>query len=142
MAKELMHIIENWESSIEAFTMFDFSYLEELSQKDSKLEEGMVSFIIHTLPGDLAILKIDTEQKDWKNLRSSLTKISAKMEMIGALKLVELCERLSEKSKVPLVRNAIHKEIKVLIGGVEQSIRSLSELFLSEEQKTLIRKIA
>lgn len=137
---ELLNIIDNWESKNKAYAQFDFSYLEAYSNKDSKFEEGMVSFIVNTLSGDLAILDIDFRQKDWKNFRNSLNKIKSKFQMIGAMRLVEICEGLTERSKIPFIKNQMRDDVELLKMGSKQAITSLHSLFNTSE--TIIRKIA
>jgi len=141
MKKELLNIIEKWESKNKSYAQFDFSYLEAYSEKDSKFEEGMVSFIVNTLSGDLAILDIDARQKDWKNFRNSLNKIKSKFQMIGAMRLVEICEDLSERSKIPFIKNQMGEDIELLKTGVRQAITSLHSLF-NTSSETIVRKIA
>jgi len=137
---ELLNIIENWESKNKSYAQFDFSYLESYSNKDSKFEEGMVSFIVNTLSGDLAILDIDVRQKDWKNFRNSLNKIKSKFQMIGAMRLVEICEDLNERSKIPFIKNQMNNDIELLKVGIKDAITSLHSLYNTSE--TIIRKIA
>lgn len=95
---DLLNLLNLLEDDLKQFNDVDMANLEKYAEKDIKLEEGLVQFIISTLPGDLNILSIDLKQEEWLSFNSSLKKINAKLKLVGALELITLSNQLANLS--------------------------------------------
>jgi len=95
---DLLNLLNLLEDDLKQFNDVDMANLEKYAEKDIKLEEGLVQFIISTLPGDLNILSIDLKQEEWLSFNSSLKKINAKLKLVGAVELITLSNQLANLS--------------------------------------------
>jgi len=105
--KDLLGLLHTLEDDFKQFSEINMQNLEIYSRKDLKLEQGIINFMISTLPGDLKILNIDFKQESWADFQNSLKKITIKLKLVGVNELIGLSEMLEETSKSPFKKEAV-----------------------------------
>lgn len=126
--KDLLGLLHTLEDDFKQFSEINMQNLEIYSRKDLKLEQGIINFMISTLPGDLKILNIDFKQESWADFQNSLKKITIKLKLVGVNELIGLSEMLEETSKSPFKKEAVQKTFIVFKNKIEELIVSLKKL--------------
>jgi len=125
---DLLGLLHTLEDDFKQFSEINMQNLEIYSKKDLKLEQGIIDFMISTLPGDLKILNIDFKQASWANFQNSLKKITIKLKLVGVSELIELSELLEETSKSTLKKEAVQETFSIFKNKIEELIVSLKKL--------------
>jgi len=128
---DLLGLLHSLEDDFRKFNKINMENLERYANKDLKLEEGMIHFMISTLPGDLKILNIDFMQESWNNFQDSLKKITIKLKLVGVEELIELSKKLSVLCKSKSDKETLAQSYFTFNKRTEELIASLKNLYKS-----------
>jgi len=126
---DLLNLLNLLEDDLKQFNDVDMANLEKYAEKDIKLEEGLVQFIISTLPGDLNILSIDLKQEEWLSFNSSLKKINAKLKLVGAVELITLSNQLANLSNTS--DKIMYSKFELFKSKINELLLTLQNLYSS-----------
>lgn len=126
---DLLSLLHSLEDDLNKFSKIDMKNLENYANKDLKLEEGMIHFMISTLPGDLRILNIDFKQESWNDFQNSLKKITLKLKLVGDEELLALSQNLDELSQPTLNTTLLKEKFLIFNNKIEELIVSLKNLY-------------
>lgn len=126
---DLHGLLHSLEDDFKKFSKIDMENLESYVNQDLKLEEGMIHFMISTLPGDLKILNIDFKQGNWDDFQNSLRKITIKLKLVGKRELIELSEKLEELCTPLLNKESLGDTFYIFNEKIEELITSLKNLY-------------
>jgi len=126
---DLLALLDSLEDDLKKFSKIDMENLESYANKDVKLEEGLIHFMISTLPGDMKILNIDFKQESWGDFQNSLNKITLKLKLVGIEELVELSKKLDSLCQPTLNRRVLTHTFAIFNAKTEELIVSLKNLY-------------
>lgn len=126
---DLLGLLHSLEDDLNKFSKINMENLESYANKDLKLEEGLIHFMISTLPGDLKILNIDFKQESWNDFQNSLKKITLKLKLVGNEELLELSKNLDELCQPVLNREILNQKFFTFNQKIEELIASLKNLY-------------
>jgi len=126
--EDLLSLLQSMEDDFSQFNEINMKNLDSFTKKDFKLEQGIINFLITTLPGDLKILGIDFKQVSWSNFDNSLQKILIKLKLVGDTEVIEMCENLLYSNKSSIVLETLQQTFDQFTEKIEELINSLRRL--------------
>ncbi len=126
---DLHGLLDSLEDDFKKFSKINMENLENYVNQDLKLEEGMIHFMISTLPGDLKILNIDFKQENWGDFQNSLRKLTLKLKLVGEVELINLIDKMNVLCSSSFNKEDLMDTFNLFNEKLEELIISLKNLY-------------
>ncbi|MBS4012178.1 MAG: Hpt domain-containing protein [Bacteroidetes bacterium] len=111
--------------------LYDFEYLDELSDDDLDFKKNMILFFIENAPLSLEEIKLQHSNKNWKALREITHKYKPQIGFMGIKSIAEELETLEQSAS---------KEVNIdAMPGLIERIEKISYLAITQLKNELER---